>query len=121
MKSVRFHAARDVRVEDVSPPSQDRLKPDQVLVKNRFCGICGTDLHEYIAGPIFIPREPHPYTGASGPQTLGHEFGVEVPATGPAANHAKPGNLPLIAPWIPPRVDYFGTALLPHPSAAPSF
>ena len=86
MKSVRFHAARDVRVEEVPPPAQDRLKPNQVLVKNRFCGICGTDLHEYIAGPIFILREPHPYTGASGPQTLGHEFGGEVVAIGGDVN-----------------------------------
>jgi (R,R)-butanediol dehydrogenase / meso-butanediol dehydrogenase / diacetyl reductase len=108
MKSVRFHAARDVRVEDVPPPAQDRLKPNQVLVKNRFCGICGTDLHEYIAGPIFIPREPHPYTRASGPQTLGHEFGGEVVAIGTDVNHVKPGDRVSIQPLITPRDDYFG-------------
>jgi (R,R)-butanediol dehydrogenase / meso-butanediol dehydrogenase / diacetyl reductase len=39
-----------------------------------FNGICGTDLHEYYAGPIFVPTEPHPLTGAQLPLTIGHEF-----------------------------------------------
>lgn len=30
MRAVRFHAARDIRVEDVAPPS-DALAPDEVL------------------------------------------------------------------------------------------
>ncbi|MDI4667126.1 alcohol dehydrogenase catalytic domain-containing protein, partial [Xanthobacter autotrophicus] len=51
MKAARFHARRDVRVEDIPAPP-DQPGPRQVLVKNRFCGICGTDLHEYAAGPI---------------------------------------------------------------------
>ena len=61
MKAARFHAARDIRVEDVAPPGEPG--PTQVLVKNQFCGICGTDLHEYLGGPIFIPTAPHSYTG----------------------------------------------------------
>jgi (R,R)-butanediol dehydrogenase / meso-butanediol dehydrogenase / diacetyl reductase len=36
----------------------------QVKVRVSRNGICGTDLHEYFAGPIFIPlSEPHPLTG----------------------------------------------------------
>jgi (R,R)-butanediol dehydrogenase/meso-butanediol dehydrogenase/diacetyl reductase len=38
-----------------------------------WCGICGTDYEEYRDGPIFIPTDPHPLTGASAPLTLGHE------------------------------------------------
>jgi len=37
-------------------------------------GICGTDLHEYYAGPIFFPTEPHPLTHAQVPLVMGHEF-----------------------------------------------
>jgi threonine dehydrogenase-like Zn-dependent dehydrogenase len=39
-------------------------------------GICGTDLHEYLEGPIFAltVEAPHPLTGESIPMTLGHEF-----------------------------------------------
>ncbi len=62
MRALRFHAAKDLRLEDIAEPKQPG--PGQVLVRNRFVGICGTDLHEYSYGPIFIPTEPHPFTGA---------------------------------------------------------
>jgi (R,R)-butanediol dehydrogenase / meso-butanediol dehydrogenase / diacetyl reductase len=55
MKAARFHGQRDLRVEDVPEPSA-RLGPREVLVRNDLCGICGTDLHEYAAGPIFVPK-----------------------------------------------------------------
>ena len=58
MKALRFHAARDLRVEDV--PEPNGLHPTQVVVAPRWTGICGTDLHEYVAGPIVTPVEPHP-------------------------------------------------------------
>lgn len=49
MRAVRFHGARDIRVEDVPAPSGVLLH-DDVLVEPFVTGICGTDLHEYIAG-----------------------------------------------------------------------
>ena len=81
MRAVRYHAARDIRVEDV--PETDGLAPHEVLIRPRFCGICGTDLHEYMAGPIVTPTEPHPLTGAQNPQILGHEFSADVLDVGP--------------------------------------
>jgi (R,R)-butanediol dehydrogenase/meso-butanediol dehydrogenase/diacetyl reductase len=59
MKAARFHGRGDIRVDEVPLPE---VRPGTVAVEVEWCGICGTDLHEYIAGPIFIPREPHPYT-----------------------------------------------------------
>lgn len=49
---------------------------DEVRLKIAYCGICGTDLHEYLAGPIFVPPKgtSDPQTGAELPVTLGHEF-----------------------------------------------
>lgn len=49
-----------------------------------YCGICGSDLHEYHAGPILSPKHglPHPHTGASLPITLGHEFSGTVTEVG---------------------------------------
>jgi (R,R)-butanediol dehydrogenase/meso-butanediol dehydrogenase/diacetyl reductase len=68
MKALRFHAARDLRLEDIQAPQNPG--PGQVLVRNRYVGICGTDLHEYASGPIFIPgNEPHPFTKARGPRS----------------------------------------------------
>ena len=70
MKAARFHAARDIRVEEVDPPGEPQ--PGEVLIEPAWRGICGTDLHEYLAGPIVTPAEPHPLTGAELPQILGH-------------------------------------------------
>jgi (R,R)-butanediol dehydrogenase/meso-butanediol dehydrogenase/diacetyl reductase len=98
MRAVRFHAARDIRVEDV--PEPDTLQADELLVRPRVCGICGTDLHEYVAGPIVTPSEPHPLTGASNPQILGHEFAADVIEVGAAVRAARPGDRVAIMPLI---------------------
>ncbi len=45
-------------------------------------GICGTDLHEYYAGPIFVPTEPHPLTHQQLPLTMGHEFSGVITEVG---------------------------------------
>ena len=113
MRAVRFHAARDIRVEDVAPPSED-LAPDDILVEPICTGICGTDLHEYIAGPIVTPREPHVYTGAQNPQILGHEFSALVRKVGSAVESAAAGDRVSIQPLVSPRHDYFGKRGLYH-------
>ncbi len=113
MKAVRFHDKRDIRVEDVAAP-QHSLKPHDVLIKPIICGICGTDLHEYIAGPIVTPRTPHVYTGAKNPQILGHEFSAVVVDTGAAVTHVRAGDRASIMPLISPRDDWFGKRGLYH-------
>lgn len=80
MRAARFHAAKDIRVEDVAPPGEPG--PGEVLVQPAWTGICGTDLHEYLAGPIVTPATPHQLTGATLPQILGHEFSATVVAAG---------------------------------------
>ena len=101
MKALRFHAAKDLRIEDI--PEPPRPGPGQVLIRNRYVGICGTDLHEYASGPIFIPTEPHPYSGAHGPQVLGHVFGGEVVAVGEGVTKVAPGDRVAVQPLIMPR------------------
>lgn len=98
MRAVRYHAARDVRVEQVSEP--DGLGAHELLVRPRYCGICGTDLHEYVAGPIVTPVEPHPLTGAQNPQILGHEFAADVLEVGTSVTVARPGDRVAIMPLI---------------------
>ena len=51
MKAARFHGPGDIRIDDVPEP---QTGPGQVKVDVEWCGICGTDLHEYLEGPIFI-------------------------------------------------------------------
>ncbi|WEL17146.1 MULTISPECIES: 2,3-butanediol dehydrogenase [unclassified Halorhabdus] len=80
MDAARYHGREDIRVEDVEPES---VGPDQVRIDIEACGICGSDLHEYTAGPIFIPGDaPHPVSGAQAPLTMGHEFSGTVSEVG---------------------------------------
>ena len=113
MKAVRFHAAKDIRVEDVPAPSK-KLGANDVLIKPLVTGICGTDLHEYIAGPIVTPVTPHVYTGVTNPQILGHEFSAIVSDIGSAVSHVKAGDRVSIQPLISPRDDYYGRRGLYH-------
>ncbi len=79
MKAARYYGYKDIRVEDVEKPS---LKPDEVLVKVHWAGICGTDRHEY-TGPVWIPIDkPHRITGQQAPLTLGHELSGEIVEVG---------------------------------------
>ncbi|MCZ4094306.1 2,3-butanediol dehydrogenase [Sinorhizobium psoraleae] len=113
MRALRFHAAKDLRIEDIPAPGEPAA--GQVLVRNRFVGICGTDLHEYAYGPIFIPKHPHPFTGAYGPQVLGHEFGGVVEAVGDGVTSLRPGDRVSVQPLIMPRAgDYFADRGLFH-------
>ena len=52
MKAARFYDRNDIRIEDIPAPE---AAAGEVLVKVAWCGICGTDLHEYLDGPIFCP------------------------------------------------------------------
>jgi (R,R)-butanediol dehydrogenase / meso-butanediol dehydrogenase / diacetyl reductase len=47
MRAARYHGQRDLRVENVETPE---IKSGQVLVEIEWCGICGSDLHEYLVG-----------------------------------------------------------------------
>jgi (R,R)-butanediol dehydrogenase/meso-butanediol dehydrogenase/diacetyl reductase len=96
MRALRFHAARDLRIEDVPAPAEPGRR--EVVVQVASCGICGTDLHEYVAGPIVTPTEPHPLTGAQNPQILGHEFAGDVVATGADVTSVAAGDRVAIMP-----------------------
>ncbi len=98
MRAARFYAAKDIRVEDVAMPAIHTA--DDVLVEVLYCGICGTDLHEYLMGPIVTPQVPHPLTGATLPQTLGHEFSARVVETGADVADVRAGDRVAIMPAI---------------------
>lgn len=91
MKAAKWYAKKDIRVENVPEPAAP--KAGEVKIKVAWCGICGSDLHEYVAGPIFIPTENHPLTGAKAPLILGHEFTGTVVAVGPGVSNVKVGDL----------------------------
>jgi (R,R)-butanediol dehydrogenase/meso-butanediol dehydrogenase/diacetyl reductase len=98
MRAARYYGKGDIRVEDVGAPQV--REPDDVLLAVAFCGICGTDLHEYAVGPIVTPTSPHPLTGVTLPQTLGHEFSAKVVEVGGAVRDVQVGDRVAVMPAI---------------------
>ena len=116
MKALRFHKAKDLRLEDVPAPAAPRA--DQVILKIVDCGICGTDLHEYVAGPIILPVEPHPFTGAKIPIIIGHEFSAVVTEAGSAVTSVKAGDRVAVLPHLMKPGDYYARRNIGQFSAA---
>jgi (R,R)-butanediol dehydrogenase / meso-butanediol dehydrogenase / diacetyl reductase len=98
MKAAVYYGQNDIRVEEVSEPKS--IAADQILIKPLWTGICGTDLHEYKAGPIVIPSRPHPLTGSQLPQILGHELSGSVVEAGKNTHGVKPGDRVSIMPLL---------------------
>lgn len=98
MKAAVWHNREDIRFEDVPDP---KAGDEQVAVRIKACGICGSDLHEFRSGPFIIPGRPHPLTHrAGGPVILGHEFSAEVVALGKGVERFRIGDRVVVNPLI---------------------
>ena len=102
MRAVRYYGQKDIRVEEIEAPTAG---PGEVLIDIAWCGICGTDLHEYLEGPIFNPAKghPHPVTGEERPITLGHEFSGVVSALGEGVDDLEVGQHVVVEPYVLPE------------------
>ncbi len=98
MKALRFHGRGDLRLESVAEPAAPVAS--EVLTAPLKCGICGTDLHEFLEGPLRVSTTPHPLTGASLPQILGHELSAEVIEVGEQVEGLSPGDRVSVMPLI---------------------
>jgi len=99
VRAVRYHGNRDVRVEEIAEPD---VRSGAVKIAPEWCGICGSDLHEYLTGPETIPAvgKPHPITGEVVPIVLGHEFAGRVVEVGPGVNDVAVGDSVVVEPII---------------------
>ncbi|TEC73007.1 SDR family oxidoreductase [Pseudomonas aeruginosa] len=96
MKALRWHAARDLRLSELE---RQAPRPGEVELEVAYCGICGSDLHEYQSGPHSIPQaEAHPLSGCRAPLTLGHEFCGVVAALGPGVEGLRIGDRVAVEP-----------------------
>lgn len=98
MRSAVFHGRDDIQVDEIAEPV---VESDSVLIDVTAAGICGSDLHEYAAGPIFIPGDaPHPVTGETAPISMGHEFGGEVIEIGEDVDDIAVGDTVTVNPIL---------------------
>lgn len=99
MRAARYYDRGDIRIEDIAEPE---VGPGMVGIDVAWCGICGTDLHEYAEGPIFIPPagHPQPISKESAPITLGHEMSGVVTAVGPGIDDVAVGDHVVVEPYI---------------------
>ena len=79
MKALRFYDVQDLRYEDAPDPVIE--KPDDVIVKVKAVGICGSDIARY--------RNLGPYVPGN---VWGHEFCGEVVEVGEGVKNLKPGD-----------------------------
>ena len=87
---------KDIRVEDIETPTPG---PGEVAIKVAWTGICGSDLHEYLAGPIFVPvDEGHPLSHDKAPITMGHEYCGEIIELGEGVTGLNLGDRVAIEP-----------------------
>ena len=99
MKAAVWHGRQDVRIMEVHDPPLP--PPGQVQVAVAWCGICGTDLHEYTGGPIYIPADaPHPLTGVRAPVITGHEMSGRIVAVGEGVDRFAVGDRVAACPII---------------------
>lgn len=90
MKAIVYHGNKDIRYTD-SHPSPNITHETEVKIKVDFCGICGSDLHEYLDGPIFFQGEKSEISNISKVQCMGHEISGEVVEIGPEVKALKVG------------------------------
>lgn len=88
MKACVIHGAEDLRLEERDVPT---LTDNQVQVRVKAGGICGSDLHYFLHGRIgdFVIREP---------LIPGHEIAGEVVAVGSAVSSVVAGDKVAIHP-----------------------
>lgn len=98
MRAALWYGPKDIRVEEVDQPVPGK---GEVKLKVKACGICGTDLHEYVSGPHVIPKDkPHPLTGDEPPVIMGHELSGDIVELGPDISGWQVGDRVTIMPLV---------------------
>lgn len=88
MKAAVLYKANDLRLEDIEIP---KIREDQILIRVRSVGICGSDIHYYERGRIgsYVVKEP---------LILGHECSGEISKVGGNVKNFKIGDRVAIEP-----------------------
>lgn len=87
MRSAVFYGKHDLRIEDSKVPE---LADNEVLIRVKACGVCGTDVHIYEGDKGAAEVTP--------PTILGHEFAGVIEKTGAGVTKYKAGDRVCIDP-----------------------
>ena len=92
MKAALLTGVRSLEVREV--PAPRRVRDDDVLVRSRAVGVCGSDLHYYLSGAVGSDAVKYPFIP-------GHECAGVVEEVGPGVTRVKPGALVVVEPAVP--------------------
>lgn len=87
MKTIVLNEPGDLMEKDAPDPA--KLGANEVLLKVRCLGICGTDLHAYKGRQPFFTY----------PRILGHEVAAEIVSFGQHVTHLKKGDMCTVLPY----------------------
>jgi (R,R)-butanediol dehydrogenase/meso-butanediol dehydrogenase/diacetyl reductase len=91
MKAVALRGVGDMELVDVAEPEPG---PGELKLRVRYCGVCGTDLHEFQSNAVtalFNRQNPN----------MGHEFSANVMGLGPGVERFGVGDLVVVNPGEP--------------------
>jgi L-iditol 2-dehydrogenase len=90
-KAVVFYGVDNFKIEELDIP---KIGPDDVLVRIKSVGVCGSDVHFYKEGRIgpYVPKPGH---------IIGHECAGEIVEVGKNVKDRKPGDRVAIEPGTP--------------------
>lgn len=93
MRAVVYYGPKNVQFEANYPEPTLQTATD-VKVKIHYCGICGSDLHEYKDGPTFFATEGenHAISNKAYPHVMGHEMSAEVVEVGSEVSDLSVGD-----------------------------
>jgi L-idonate 5-dehydrogenase len=91
MKAAIIHAPHDLRVEEFAAIP---MGPDDVTIRVRAGGICGSDLHYFHQGGFGTIRIQEP-------MVLGHEVAGVVESVGANITHVRLGDIVAVNPSLP--------------------
>lgn len=89
MKAVYFTGKESFELREVPKPVPGE---GEVLIRNKVCGVCGTDVHIYFGEPGSAEVSP--------PVVLGHEYSGIIEEVGAGVKALKPGDRVTVDPNI---------------------
>jgi 2-desacetyl-2-hydroxyethyl bacteriochlorophyllide A dehydrogenase len=87
MKAILIHAPNDISIQEVSNPER---KPNEVIIKVRGMGICGSDIAAYKGINPLVTY----------PRIIGHEIAGEVLEAPSGETEIMPGDRVVIEPYV---------------------